>query len=55
MVAFLISKETEVSERTVKNARRNLDTRIEVIRRGNQWYYSRISHQFILCLFTPYG
>ena len=30
-----------ISERTVKNARRNLDTRIEVIRRGNQWYYRR--------------
>ena len=30
-----------ISERTVKNARRNLDTQIEVIRRGNQWYYRR--------------
>ena len=33
--------EAGISERTVKNARRNLDTRIEVIRRGNQWYYRR--------------
>ena len=30
-----------ISERTVKNARRNLDTQIEVIRWGNQWYYRR--------------
>ena len=33
--------EAGISERTVKNARRNLDTQIEVIRRGNQWYYRR--------------
>ena len=33
--------EAGISERTVKNARCNLDTRIEVIRRGNQWYYRR--------------
>ena len=31
--------EAGISERTVKNARRNLETRIEVKRRGNQWYY----------------
>ena len=33
--------EAGISERTVKNARRNLDTQIEVIRWGNQWYYRR--------------
>ena len=33
--------EAGISERTLKNARRNLDTRIEVIRRRNQWYYRR--------------
>nr|WP_298543085.1 AAA family ATPase [uncultured Lachnoclostridium sp.] len=33
--------EAGISERTLKNARRNLDTRIEVVRRGNQWYYRR--------------
>lgn len=33
--------EAGISERTLKNARRNLDTRIEVIRRGNQWYYRK--------------
>ena len=31
--------EAGISERTLKNARRNLDSRIAVIRRGNQWYY----------------
>ena len=31
--------EVGISERTLKTARRNLETRIEVKRRGNQWYY----------------
>ena len=31
--------EVGISERTLKPARRNLETRIEVKRRGNQWYY----------------
>ena len=31
--------EVGISEGTLKTARRNLETRIEVKRRGNQWYY----------------
>lgn len=35
--------EVGISERTLKTARRNLEARIEVKRRGNQWYYRRKS------------
>ena len=35
------ASEAGISERTLKNARRSLDKEIEVIRRGNQWYYRK--------------
>lgn len=38
---YLDSEEAGISERTLKNACRNLDAGIKIMRRGNQWYYHR--------------